>query len=224
MNGGGANKRKREEKSNKGKKKKRRRTNRAPITEAEIDATIKPQHCYCVTTAAHDMAYVGYTVKPSRRVRSHAREIKGGARRTAKMHGDVHYFVIVGGFLCKRDALQFEWAWNKGRCSKPSRLTREENLQQPTIMKEQEQEQEQEGKEEKKARRPKKPVQKLLARLFELLASARWTKKAVPTNHPWREKRHNQLTVTWKVDPRCGYGLDPATFLVALPVLHRYEF
>ena len=66
--------------------------------------------------------YVGYTTEPHRRLRQHRRELAGGAERTAKMDGDVEMAVVVGGFLCQRDALHFEWAWAAGNKRRPSKL------------------------------------------------------------------------------------------------------
>ena len=52
--------------------------------------------------------YVGYTVNPSKRLRQHNGEIKGGAKKTSR---DRPWRMIcyISGFPDSRTALQFEW-------------------------------------------------------------------------------------------------------------------
>ena len=68
--------------------------------------------CYCLSTA-----YIGYTTTPPKRERQHQRELVGGAngtRRMSEKHPDLRMVVVVGPFLNKRDAQQFEWRWRFG--------------------------------------------------------------------------------------------------------------
>jgi predicted GIY-YIG superfamily endonuclease len=53
---------------------------------------------------------VGFTVNPFKRLRQHNRDLVGGAKRTSKK-GPWDLVCVVSGFVSKRDALQFEWAW-----------------------------------------------------------------------------------------------------------------
>ncbi len=52
-------------------------------------------------------AYVGYTTNPTRRLRQHNREIKGGAGRTSGRSWKL--VVVVSGFKTRLEALRFEW-------------------------------------------------------------------------------------------------------------------
>ena len=104
------------------KRTRRKRVITAPITDEELDSNVKLQSTYMGVTSKYHMPYVGYTVNPRRRRRQHRREITRGAWKTARMKGDFNFFAVVSGFLCKRDALQFEWSWNRGKMAKPSKL------------------------------------------------------------------------------------------------------
>ncbi len=70
----------------------------------------KQHYCYLLTDAKEHFTYVGYTVNPARRLRQHRGEIKGGAKSTKKMQGTCKFVCVVGPFLNKRTALQFEWS------------------------------------------------------------------------------------------------------------------
>ena len=207
-------------------KRKRSKRNRCldpgPITKEEIDANQSVNHCYCITRLDGKMAYIGSTPDKKRRLRQHRREIQGGAKRTAKMKGDAHYFVTLKGFLCHRDAQQCEWAWDSGKRLRPSKLVPSTTRLQPVIVEHEAEEEEEEGKEEKKLpphpiRTAPRPLKKLLLRLFALLLSEKWTKQAIPTNDPWRTG--HEIEVQWHVDPR-QYGIYPENYQVALPVRH----
>ncbi len=70
----------------------------------------KQHYCYLITDEDDHFTYVGYTVNPSRRIRQHRGEIKGGAKSTKKMQGTCKFVCVVGPFLNSRTALQFEWS------------------------------------------------------------------------------------------------------------------
>ena len=69
-------------------------------------------YVYVITpkSGEHTMkkTYVGFTTNPKRRIRQHNREIKGGARYTARYY-PWKYACRVRGFKSQRAALQFEW-------------------------------------------------------------------------------------------------------------------
>jgi structure-specific endonuclease subunit SLX1 len=88
--------------------------------------------CYLLRSSVVPRAsYVGFTVHPMRRIRQHNGEIKGGAKQTSRnKRVDGKYLscrpwemiLVVHGFPGKRQALQFEWAWqnpNKSRIVGP---------------------------------------------------------------------------------------------------------
>jgi structure-specific endonuclease subunit SLX1 len=64
--------------------------------------------------------YIGFTTNPKRRLRQHNREIKGGAKRTARYY-PWKFVCVIGGFTSKRKALQFEWMYQKPTKSLKSR-------------------------------------------------------------------------------------------------------
>nr|QBK89758.1 MAG: GIY-YIG catalytic domain protein [Pithovirus LCPAC101] len=72
--------------------------------------------------------YIGYTVNPTRRLRQHNREIKGGALKTSKFY-PWEIICYITGFQDSRTALQFEWCNNHPkkmgltkRCGKNGRI------------------------------------------------------------------------------------------------------
>ena len=71
--------------------------------------------CYLLRSLREDPAargktYIGFTVNPQRRLRQHNGEISAGAYKTRKLR-PVEMLLVVHGFRSKREALQFEWAW-----------------------------------------------------------------------------------------------------------------
>ncbi len=65
-------------------------------------------HCYILY--GNNKTYVGYTINPTRRLRQHNGEIKGGAKYTKRMQGKAQFLAIISPFYDKKTALQFEWA------------------------------------------------------------------------------------------------------------------
>lgn len=114
---------------------KRRKCCENEITEAEIDTNSGTQQCYCISKHNLTIPYIGYTVNTKQRIRKHKGTIKGGAKKTIKMCGDIRYIAIVEPFLCSRDALQFEWAWNAAIKKRTSFLKRasDDALIQPNV-------------------------------------------------------------------------------------------
>ena len=72
---------------------------------------------YLLKSINTSKTYIGCTSDLSRRLRQHNREIVGGARKT----GRDHPWKIVGyvhGFESRKQAEQFEWAWQHVRKSR----------------------------------------------------------------------------------------------------------
>ena len=67
-------------------------------------------YCYILASGGDKLStYNGYTVDLKRRIRQHNREIKGGAKATAK-RDDWHYIAIVSNpAWTANQALSFEW-------------------------------------------------------------------------------------------------------------------
>ena len=79
-------------------------------------------YCYLLETDDNPKSrrtYIGFTVNPTRRLRQHNREIKGGAKHTRGRHWDM---VAIVSLSCKKTALSFEWFW-KHRQRKNGRWT-----------------------------------------------------------------------------------------------------
>lgn len=72
-------------------------------------------YVYLVTDGPGKRTYVGYTVKPERRIRQHAGELKGGARATRGFQGGVRFALVAGPFASKRVAMSVEKCWNLRR-------------------------------------------------------------------------------------------------------------
>lgn len=67
-------------------------------------------YCYILYDKLSNRTYVGYTVKPSRRIRQHKGLIKGGARYTTRKGGEWEYLAIIASpEFTNRTGLSFEW-------------------------------------------------------------------------------------------------------------------
>src|SRR5689334_15653880 len=77
--------------------------------------------CYLLSDDQMKKTYIGYTrcdnddVGPVKRLRQHNREIKGGARSTAKFQGCARLVGYITGFLGKKDAMSFEATWKRSQ-------------------------------------------------------------------------------------------------------------
>lgn len=69
-------------------------------------------------------SYVGFTINVQHRLRQHNREIKGGAKKTLKLH-PWRLVCVVSGFDTKQAALKFEYMWQHPRFVKRSRAVME---------------------------------------------------------------------------------------------------
>lgn len=78
--------------------------------------------CYLAwsTKSKRPFAYVGYSIKPHRRIRQHSGELKGGAKKAKPFAGkgrwrepdeNIRLLAVVARFMNKRDAMKFEYAW-----------------------------------------------------------------------------------------------------------------
>ncbi|KAK9794955.1 hypothetical protein WJX73_001688 [Symbiochloris irregularis] len=79
--------------------------------------------CYLLASKHNkgsNRTYIGFTVKPERRIRQHNGEITAGASRTKKWR-PWDMVCVVYGFSTKTQALQFEWAWQHPEKSKAVR-------------------------------------------------------------------------------------------------------
>lgn len=55
-------------------------------------------------------SYVGATNNITKRLKKHNQELPGGAKYTKMVGKGWQYICYISGFLCKTDALKFEWA------------------------------------------------------------------------------------------------------------------
>jgi predicted GIY-YIG superfamily endonuclease len=81
--------------------------------------------CYILTSlkdGCKDHTYIGFTINPKRRLRQHNGEITNGAARTSKKR-PWEMIAVVYGFPTKKEALAFEWNWQKPFTSKLLRNT-----------------------------------------------------------------------------------------------------
>lgn len=73
----------------------------------------KSFYCYLIRSKHPQHArstYIGFTMKPTRRIKQHNGQMVNGAYRTNRKR-PWEFAVIVKGFPTKISALQFEWAW-----------------------------------------------------------------------------------------------------------------
>jgi predicted GIY-YIG superfamily endonuclease len=70
-----------------------------------------PQYCYIVYSPSKNRTYVGYTIEPSRRIRQHRGELKGGAKATSCASDWVFLAIITStsDTFTKILALSIEW-------------------------------------------------------------------------------------------------------------------
>ena len=84
-----------------------------------------PYSCYLLTDGK--TSYIGYTSQPiDKRLEQHNRKRPGGAKATAKFHGQGEIVGYVTGFASKSEAMQFEYAWKH---SKPKAVGVEQRIQ-----------------------------------------------------------------------------------------------
>ena len=76
-------------------------------------------YCYLIRSEAQrcNRTYIGFSTRPSNRLRQHNGDIKNGARKTARGRPWKHV-IVVSGFPNKITALQFEWQWQKPHLSR----------------------------------------------------------------------------------------------------------
>lgn len=82
------------------------------ITSKASKTSMTSHFCYIIINESKKNTYVGYTVKPDRRIRQHNGEIKGGAKYTSR-HGPNWSFVALITSNCasfdNHLALSLEW-------------------------------------------------------------------------------------------------------------------
>ena len=86
------------------------------INEDIIEPINKSHYCYILRNSYEpdkNRTYNGYTVNPSKRIRQHNQEIKGGAIYT-KSWGNKSWeiYVLITGFPDHHNALQCEWKYS----------------------------------------------------------------------------------------------------------------
>ena len=68
----------------------------------------KPWFFYLIQN--ENFTYAGVSPNPTRRLRQHNQEIKGGAKYTTSKSPAWQHICIISGFRNKIEAMQFEWA------------------------------------------------------------------------------------------------------------------
>ncbi len=72
------------------------------------DRTSDRFSCYILSSSSGKSRYVGMTCDLARRIRQHNKELKGGARATAR-GGPWKYAAVISGFVDHHEALTAEW-------------------------------------------------------------------------------------------------------------------
>ena len=83
------------------------------ILQANIHINPNPQFCYILHCPGSKATYNGYTVCPSRRIRQHNGEIRGGAKATQRCSPRWEYAVIITSpdpTFTKHKAMSLEWS------------------------------------------------------------------------------------------------------------------
>ncbi len=90
-------------------------------------------HCYFIVSDT-SRTYIGITNNLEKRIQQHNKVVKGGAKST-RSGNNWKYHTIVGPFITKSKAMQFEWQWkhdktNAGVCtrSKPGIINKIKKL------------------------------------------------------------------------------------------------
>jgi len=68
----------------------------------------KPWFFYLIQN--DNFTYAGVSPDPTRRLRQHNKEIKGGAKYTTSKSPEWQHICLISGFRTKIEAMQFEWA------------------------------------------------------------------------------------------------------------------
>ena len=88
------------------------------------NCSISDHVCYLLCSETNGRTYIGYTLDPTRRLRQHNGEIKGGAKKTTRSR-PWRMVCVVGGFPDQGAALRFEWRWQhtaRGKWSLEERM------------------------------------------------------------------------------------------------------
>jgi predicted GIY-YIG superfamily endonuclease len=159
--------------------------------------------CYLIKSCktGQTSTYIGYTVNPARRIRQHKQEIKGGAKFTRRMQGELEFVCVVWPFPDKRNALQFEKSWQRRRTFGHPTLTTKTYK---TV--------------------PKKYVSlvRRMEKLDQVLTLAHWTRKA-QTN-----KKDQVLNVSWinndsRQEHKDAWSVDQADYSSRYSVIVQHQ-
>ncbi|KAJ8907746.1 hypothetical protein NDN08_007852 [Rhodosorus marinus] len=85
--------------------------------------------CYLLESDAPERGskgrtYIGFTTNPRRRLRQHNGELLRGGAKSTRAHRPWKMLLVVHGFRCQVQALQFEWAWQHPRSAKRIQTSR----------------------------------------------------------------------------------------------------